>query len=236
VIDVATEEPRVRIAVSPLSEPERARDKLFITLFFLGILSGLWLSLQSAGYILAFNVNTLLITTVIFGICSANYWWRRPLVSLDTQIAYSALCLAPIGLRALLQLPIFTGGWNAALTAPDASVSPLQQLGYMLQVVGLWILVAVSEECFRASMMNFADLFAEFKQRDISLTWKALFSNTVWIAFHFAQRGGLTPQNLWLYRYYIIWLFVSGLVMTYALVKAGLGASCLIHLLVNLSA
>jgi len=224
------------VALSPLSEPERARDKLFITLFFIAILSGLWLSLQSAGYILAFNVNTLLITAVIFGICSSNYWWSRPLPSLDHQVAYSALCLAPIGLRALFQLPIFTGSWTAALTPQEASVSALQQLGFMLQVVGLWTLVAVSEETFRASMMNFADLFAEFKQREVSLTWKALFSNAIWLVFHFAQRGGLTPANLWTYRYYIVWLFVSGLVMTYALVKAGLGASTLIHLLVNLSA
>ena len=222
----------VEVAVSPLSEPERARDKLFITLFFLGILSGLWLSLQSAGYILAFNVNTLLITCVIFGICSSNYWWSRPLPSLDHQVAYSALCLAPIGLRALFQLPIFTGSWTAALTPQEASVSALQQVGFILQVVGLWILVAVSEECFRASMMNFADLFFP----NAGLTWKAIFAVAVWLVFHFAQRGGLIPANLWTYRYYIVWLFISGLVMTYALIKAGLGASCLIHLLTNLSA
>ncbi|RLG22572.1 hypothetical protein DRN85_10610, partial [Methanosarcinales archaeon] len=35
---------------------------------------------------------------------------------------------------------------------------------------------------------------------------------------------------------YIVWLFISGLVMTYVLVKAGLGSAVLLHVLVNLSA
>jgi len=34
----------------------------------------------------------------------------------------------------------------------------------------------------------------------------------------------------------MLWLYVAGLVMTYALMRAGMGSATLIHLIVNLTA
>ena len=99
-------------------------------------------------------------------------------------------------------------------------------------LLGLWILVAVSEEAFRAGMLNAADLVVEFKGRGIRDRWKILFANTVWVGFHFFQR----PLDLAVYWKYVLWLYVTGLVITYVLMKVGLGSATLIHLIVNLTA
>lgn len=206
--------------------PQRARDKLYITLFFAAMIAGLYFSLASPLYLLGFNANTLMISGVIFTVCSAN--WVMKARPVDEQAGYAALCLIPIALRAVLQLPFF-GSWGEALG--DAATWQ-QQVGYALQVAGLWLLVSVAEEAFRAALMNLAEVFQRFRDREINLWWRALFANSAWILFHFVQR----PFDPWTYRHYIVWLFISGLVMTYALVKAGLGASVLIHLLTNLTA
>jgi hypothetical protein len=210
-------------------QPQESKDKLFISLFILGFLGGLWLSLQSVGHLLSFNVQTLMITAVVFTITSLNYVAKgKPS---DVQIKYSALCLIPIGLRYLFNMPIFS-----ALTASQASVEVTQstqtQLYFMLQIIALWILVALSEEAFRATMLNFAEVVMRWKDREFNLAWKILFANAVWILFHFVQR----PFDPIAYKWYIVWLFISGLVMTYVLVKAGLGSAILLHMLVNITA
>ena len=205
--------------------PQRSRDKLFIALFIFAMAGGLWLSLQSVGHLLAFNVQTLMITGVVFTVTSLN--WLVKAKPIDVQVKYSALCLIPIALRIILNMPIFSG-----IAGFEASQSLEVQAYYMLQIVALWALVAVSEEAFRATMMNFAEILMKWRDREVNLAWRALFANVIWILFHFIQR----PFDPFAYKWYIVWLFISGLVMTYVLVKAGVGSAILLHMLVNLTA
>jgi hypothetical protein len=200
--------------------PQYSNDKLFITQFILSMVGGLWLSLMSAGFLLAFNINSLMISGIVFTVCSTNWILRAK--PTDQQISYVALCVIPIGLRWLLNTPMFT---TVSINEPALWV-------YTAQVVAVWLLVAVSEEAFRATMLNLAELFTRFKDRELSGWAKTIFANAVWVVFHFIQR----PFDPVAYKWYLVWLIASGLVMTFAMTRAGLGAATLIHLLVNLSA
>ena len=215
---------------NPLKTPQ---DRIFIVLFVVALVIGAAFSLRSVGYLLGFNATTLVYIALGFGIMSGNYWYdggkdeggKPKIKPVDEQLQWTALAVIPIALRWAMQMPFFD---QLAASAVD----PTQQLRYMAQVLGLWILVAVSEEAFRGAMLNAADLVAEFRGRGLQDRWRILFANTVWMAFHFFQR----PLDLNIYWKYIIWLYVAGLVMTYVLMKAGMGSATLIHLIVNLTA
>lgn len=205
-----------------------ASDRIFMILLVLALIAGFSFSLGSVGYILGFNATTLVLIAMSFTIMSGNYWYKGTQIKpVNTQLQATSLAVIPIALRWALQMPFFN-----ELVASTSNVTAIQQLNYMAQVLGLWILVAVSEEAFRAAMLNAADLFLQFTNRDIQDRWKILFANTVWIGFHFLQR----PLDLNIYGVYIVWLFCSGLVMTYVLMKIGLGSATLIHIIINLTA
>ena len=198
-------------------------DRIYAVLFVVALLAGAAFQLGSVGYLLGFNAATLTYIALGFTMMSGN--WIAKAQPTDVQLQYTALAVIPIALRWAMQMPFFD-----QLAA--SAVEPTQQLVYMAQVVGLWILVAVSEEAFRAGMLNAADLVAGFKGRGLQDWFRILFANTVWMAFHFLQR----PLDLNVYWKYILWLYVAGLVMTWALMKAGMGSATLIHLIVNLTA
>jgi len=210
-----------------------AQDRIFIGLFVAALVAGAAFQLGSVGYLLGFNASTLTYIALGFGIMSGNYWYdsgkdenkKRRIKPVDEQLQMTAWAVVPIALRWAMQMPFFD-----QLAA--STVDPAQQLQYMAQVLGLWILVAVSEEAFRAGMLNVADLVAQFRGRELQDWFRILFANLVWFGFHFLQRP-LDPSIYWKY---MIWLFVAGLVMTYALMKRGMGSATLIHLIVNLTA
>jgi hypothetical protein len=205
-----------------------ASDRIFMILLVLALLAGFSFQLGSVGYLLGFNATTLVLIAMSFTVMSANYWYRgKQIQPVNVQLQATSLAIIPIALRWALQMPIFS-----ELVASTGDVSVAQQLGYMGQVLGLWILVAVSEEAFRAAMLNAADLFLQFTNREVQDRWKILFANSVWIGFHFLQR----PLDLSVYGPYIVWLFASGLVMTIVLMKVGLGSATIIHLIINLTA
>ena len=210
---------------NPVSE---ASDRIYMILLVIALIAGFSFSLGSVGYLLGFNATTLVLIAMSFTVMSGNYWYRgKQIQPVNMQLQATSLAIIPIALRWALQMPFFN-----ELIASTSDVSAVQQLGYMAQVLGLWILVAVSEEAFRAAMLNAADLFLQFTNRELADRWKILFANTVWIGFHFLQR----PLDLTIYGPYIVWLFVSGFVMTWALMKVGLGSATLIHLIINLTA
>jgi hypothetical protein len=210
---------------NPVSE---ASDRIYMILLVIALIAGFSFSLGSVGYLLGFNATTLVLIAMSFTVMSGNYWYRGTQIQpVNMQLQATSLAIIPIALRWALQMPFFN-----ELIASTSDVSAVQQLGYMAQVLGLWILVAVSEEAFRAAMLNAADLFLQFTNRELTDRWKILFANSVWIGFHFLQR----PLDLTIYGPYIVWLFVSGLVMTWALMKVGLGSATLIHLIINLTA
>ncbi|MFH2111686.1 MAG: CPBP family glutamic-type intramembrane protease [Candidatus Bathyarchaeota archaeon] len=215
---------------NPLSA---AQDRIFIALFVTALVVGAAFQLGSVGYLLGFNASTLTYIALGFGMMSGNYWYdsgkdegrKLRIKPVDEQLQMTAWAVVPIGLRWAMQMPFFD-----QLAA--STVDPVQQLQYMAQVLGLWILVAVSEEAFRAGMLNAADLVAQFRGRELQDWFRILFANSVWMGFHFFQR----PLDLSVYGAYMVWLFVAGLVMTYATIKGGMGAATLIHLIVNLTA
>jgi len=205
--------------------PQRVKDRIFMICFAAAMVAAAAFSLGSVGYLLGFNSTTLIFIALGFTAMSLNFMLERA-QPVGVQLTYVALAVIPIGARMALNMPLFE-----QLVA--SSTSPvLQQVGYAGQIVGLWNLVAVAEEAFRAAMLNIADLFAKFRDREIQDRYRILFANTVWIAFHFFQR----PMDLGIYWKYILWLYIAGLVMTYALTKAGLGSATLIHLITNLTA
>ena len=203
-----------------------ASDKVFIALFLAAVVASAAFQLNNVGYLLGFNAATLGYIALAFGVMSGNYWYKSPDIKpVDEQLRLTAWAVVPIALRWALQMP-----WFDHLMA--STVTPFQQLGYMAQVLGLWTLVAVSEECFRAAMLNAADLILELKDKELQNHWRILVANTVWIAFHFFQR----PLDLAIYWKYVVWLFASGLIMTYVMTQRAMGAAVLIHLITNLTA
>lgn len=215
--------PWARTGENPL---EQANDRIYMILFTIALVTGAAFSLGSVGYLLGFNATTLVYIALGFSTMSGNYWLKGANIqTADIQLQWTSLAIIPIALRWAMQMPFFD-----QLAA--STTNPTQQLQYMAQVVGLWILVAVAEEAFRAAMLNAADLFTRFTDKDIQDRYRVFFANTVWVVFHFFQR----PLDLNIYWKYILWLYAAGLVMTYALIKAGMGAATLIHIIVNLTA
>jgi hypothetical protein len=220
-------EPRAENVASQL-QPKTCKDKLFLFFWVGGFLGGLWMSLQSVGHLLQFNINNLMITSIVFMLMSLNFVAKAP--TIDRQIAYASLAVIPIAIRWALNQPSVAGVGNASLF----DFSTLQQILYTLQVVSLWMLVAVNEECFRAAMMNVFDAFASNRisnplTRD---TIKLTTANLLWLLFHFIQR----PFDPTVYGYYMLWLILSGMVMSFALLKGGLGAAVTLHFIVNMTA
>ena len=206
-----------------------AKDRIFIVLFVAALVAGAAFSLGSVGYLLGFNATTLVYIALGFGVMSGNYWFSGPSIKpVDEQLQATAWAVVPIALRWAMQMPFFD---QLAASTVEAG-STLTQLQYMAQVLGLWILVAVSEEAFRGAMLNAADLVVQFRGRGLQDRYKAVFANTTWFFFHFFQR----PLDLAVYWKYMLWLYIAGLVMTFVLMKVGMGSATLIHLIVNLTA
>ena len=207
-------------------QPSKSKDKIYIMMLVAAGVSGLWLSLQSAGYLLAFNVNTLMISCMIFTLTSANYIVNAK--PWQMQIQYAALAIIPIALRWLLNLPFFQ-----SYTPQHASMlDVMAQILFALQVIALWTIVAVAEESFRATMMNVWEGIYRLKNRQTNTIAKVMFANALWVLFHFIQR----PFDPVAYKWYIVWLAASGVVLGLVLEKAGLGAAALAHFMVNLTA
>ena len=216
-------------------------DRIYTVLFVVAIVAGAAFSLGSVGYLLGFNATTLVYIALGFSMMSGNYWidggrdeeGEPRIKPVDTQLQMTSLAVIPIALRWAMQMPFFDQlAASMEAVASAAAPSVFRQLGYMAQVLGLWVLVAVSEEAFRAAMLNAADLTVQFRGRGLQDRYRAFFANTVWMLFHFLQR----PLDLGVYWKYMLWLYVAGLVMTYALMRAGMGSATLIHLIVNLTA
>jgi len=220
---VTVAEAEARMAAEQL-EPQRCHDKLFLFFWVGGFIGGLWMSLQSVGHLLQFNVNNLMITAIVFMLMSLNYVANAP--SFDKQIMYASLAVIPIALRWVLNQPML-------LHASLFKFETLQQIMFTLQVVSLWMLVAVNEECFRAAMFNVCDALVQNRIAN-PLTHEVLkltFANLLWLLMHFIQR----PFDPIQYGWYMVWLVTSGMLMSYVLLKGGLGAAVTMHFLVNIS-
>ena len=81
------------------------------------------------------------------------------------------------------------------------------------------IMVAVSEETFRAGSIVY------LLRTGLKPQYAIVIANAMWILFHFAIR----PFDL----FYFLFLSVAAIVFTFVLVKGGLGAAVLAHILSN---
>ena len=181
-----------------------SKDKLFLGCFIGAMVAGMAFSLGSVGYLLGFNATTLALYGGIFTITSLN--WITRAKPLDEQLAWCGLAAIPIFTRMAFNMPLFR---EVVASMEVASVTPMDQVGYMAQIVGLWLLVAVCEEGFRATMFNAlmafvpASLFVlgyEIVIRNVegSTDWddftdtgKAVIlvgGTLAWLFFHFFQR------------------------------------------------
>ena len=205
-------------------------DPLYVFSLFMAGIAGQYFSLKSVGHLLGFNSTTLWQGALFWSIMSVN--WITSARRGRDQFKLIWLAGIPIALRVFFQMPIF----EQVL----ASSGEIIQLGYLGEVVGLWNLVSVHEEAFRAAALTvvsgiFPDAF-EFRNKVFSkqqMVWVvAFFANTAWVLFHFLQR----PLDLTLYWKYILWLYCSGFVFTYALMEGGLGVAVWVHTITNLTA
>ena len=183
----------------------KAKDKTAITFVVLNLLFGIWICLDTTGTALNSDVQTLWLVSLTCTLLSLNRFNRKE------DIQWSSLAIIPIALRSLLTYEIFTS-WNKMF----------EDLYVALYVIGVWIIVATSEETFRATMTNVAQL--KIKKPII----QDIIAVACWLVFHFVQRS----FNL----LYCIWLIVAGFVLQYIMRKGGLGASILAHVVINLTA
>jgi len=203
---MAPDEEEVKVKIA-----KTIRDRLFTYELAIGIFGFAYLSLLSVNYPLGFNIHTLFLLTVSCSLLASSYLERE--VDIDRQFGYAILCLIPIGLRTLINEVIF-GSFVESLT---------QDLWFGMQILFVWTLVALGEECFRATMLIFTEFFTD----SLPLQW--VLSNTAWVILHFVQRPYFQP-------YYLLWLYATGLVLTFILQKAGLGSAVLAHIIINLTA
>lgn len=224
-----------------------SKDKIYITCAIIAAGAGMAFSLNSVGYLLGFNATNLALYGFIFLVFSAN--WISGAKPATTQLKYSALMAVPIVSRFIFNMPFLQG----LVASMAATTTVYDQLRYIGQIIGIWMLVSVCEEPFRAVELNVLITYlpetvgirgfdVRLKKLEKAEKWDdltdmgkiiALAGSTVgWIAYHFLQR----PLDFTLYGPYILWLFISGMTMGYVLVKAGMGAATLVHFATNFTA
>ena len=151
----------------------------------------------------------------------------------EEQMRYVPLALIPIGARFLLNHQLFSE-LTGSLQAAD--ITGLAQIGYIFEVIGLWTLVAVSEEGFRATVMMVTSQILpdswEYQHLVSANILKGFIAITAWVWFHFYQRSFDLSAQL----PYIAWLYLSGAVFTYTMEESSFGAAVLQHIVVNLTA
>ena len=211
----------------------KVQDKVGVMLVGLACIYGMMFALSSVGYLLGFNATTLWIASISFSLMGAGTLIYPEQRTTEAQLQYVPLALIPIGLRSMMNSGIFQS-LTSAMTSAD--VTGLAQIGYLFEVFGLWILVAVSEEGFRATCNGLISFILpdswEYQNLVSAGILKGFISVTLWIMFHFYQRG----FNLELQLPYILWLYVAGVVFTYIMEEASFGAAVLAHIIVNLTA
>ena len=213
---------------TPDLTPKRIADRIYLGLFILGMLGGLWASLRGPGTLLGLNCQTLMICAIVFTALAAN-WLKRENYNMDRACMYAALAIIPIGLRTAFNLTLMT------YTASFLGLS-LESLMSFAEITAIFSLVAVAEESFRAAVFNLTNaLMPPEAKRKIKLPeWaKWLIANGLWVVYHFAQRQfSLKIATL----AYATWLFITGIVLCYIMREAGIGAAALAHLLINITA
>lgn len=209
------------------------RDRVGLVLVALACIAGMMFALSSVGYLLGFNATTLFLSSISFTVLGSGTLMYPEKRTTEEQMRYVPLALIPIGARFLLNHQLFSE-FTVSLQAAD--ITGLAQIGYIFEVIGLWILVAVSEEGFRATVMMVTSQVLpdswEYQHLVSANILKGFIAVTAWVWFHFYQRSFDLASQL----PYIVWLYLSGAVFTYTMEESSFGAAVLQHIVVNLTA
>lgn len=200
------------------------KDKTLVVMLFLAIPSLIYFGLSSATYPLGYSVLTLGLMMIIGTILSRPFIYEK-------NVAVTAFIMIPIALR------LFVSHFLYAST-PYIENNVLQLISidamYAFQVVGLMSIVAFAEEGFRGAMISLGyALFSQAKDSRLIRFLIVSFVNVLWIAFHFIQRKFVLSS---VSMYYVLWLLITGYILSYILLEAGFGNAVLAHFLVNLTA
>jgi len=202
------------------------KDTALIMLLLIVIPAIIYFGLQSALYFLGYNVLVLGVVSIFGLLFGRKYIYEK-------ETAYGTLILISFFLRFFIsQIQVI----QASFYPTDSIALLFKNLSYGLQVVGLLAVIALAEESFRASIIALLqDLFSS-KSKASEPTIQLLIvtiANILWLAFHFIQRTFVLNATM---IYYIVWLVVTGYILSVILIKAGLGTAALAHFLINISA
>ena len=185
-------------------------DGIFVSLASLASLFTLTSGL--ANLEVKLDAVVLLCSSAFFSLGALNYIFRQ--VDYSDSLAMAALGFIPVFGRYLC--------FSGYVFQPLSSFWDLNTLNDILYTLGAQILTAVSEESFRATMLN---LFKLLPKKAEWIRYGA--ANAAWVAYHF-------------FRHPFDWAYCAWLacfcapVFTYCLEKHGLGSACLAHMICNL--
>ncbi len=192
---------------------ELSIDKLALVLLAISVFAVAELGLKSAVISARYGINVLTLATV--EILSLAFGGLMFVVKAkrDGDVGFLPLVMIPVALR--YAIPEVAAAFGVAASWSTDEV---------LDVALLMLLVACAEESFRAMFM------AVSEQLGLGNAGQILVSNIAWTILHFVQRPP-APELLLTYG---VWLFVTGLILSYIMRHWGLGAAILSHFLVNM--
>ncbi|RLG81930.1 MAG: hypothetical protein DRO40_08930 [Thermoprotei archaeon] len=192
------------------------RDKVFWLLFIFALLG--MASLVLSEY---YSVEALMLFSLtIAGIVVVKH--RSPK---RKELTYLLLMSIPIGMKLCF--------YYYSASVIDAILSSLVAIYDIINVIGLSVLVALGEESFRAVIYELVKAIEGDVENEFIDKSALLVSNISWIILHFIRRKEYIALYPSLTAYYVIWLFVTGIVFTIIYKKAGLGYAALMHFLIN---
>ena len=200
---------------APVEELYKRVDGIYITLLTLASAFTLGVGLAQQ----ASSQDALLLLGITMGssLGALNYIFRE--TDYQRSASYASLGFVPAFGRTALSMPVLTGSALASLALGGIDITALAG------ALGAQVLVAVSEETFRAAMINLGKVL-------LPKRWELLrypIANAAWVGYHFFRNPFSWPYFAWLC------LFCAPC-FTYVMERAGLGASCLAHMIVNLTA
>ena len=207
----------------PIDEATK-KDKALIIMLLIMIPSIIYFGLSSAMYFLGYNVLVLSIIAIFGLLFGRKYIYEK-------HVEYGTLILIPFFIRLVatdLMASMFTFDFQTIIQ------ELYRNFNYGMQLVGLIAVIAVAEEGFRASII--ALLQELFSRRTDEASIQILIitvANILWILFHFVQRNFVFNMTM---IYYVVWLLITGYILSIVLIKAGLGTAALAHFLINISA
>lgn len=202
------------------AQEKAKKDKTLVVLLVASLFAVLYFGLNSALFLLGYNTMLLAIVLLMSLPFAQKYIFEK-----DTEVGI--LILIPILIRIFLSNAIYR---SASFTAFSAF---LQDMKYGVEISLLLVIIALSEETFRAAILSLMELYNTIGDPEIRRITNIIVSNSCWVSLHFVQRPFLMNE---ITLAYVIWLFVSGIILTYILQRSGLGTAALAHFLLNLTA